>query len=134
MYGAAHLSNQTFTSDQQIVSKISKEIEIPPESDYYIQFDSQNQTLKAQEIKPSTNGLSETVIGAIVKSPRWIQPRLTSQFHNLSDPQSYADVLLNSSKQYADEIAFSIACCPAGRVPSASLLKENAESLYEHDQ
>ncbi|MCX6672083.1 MAG: hypothetical protein NTX92_09215, partial [Euryarchaeota archaeon] len=29
---------------------------------------------------------------------------------------------------------FSIACCPGGRVPSAALLKENAESLYEHDK
>jgi len=132
--GASRSLNTTITSDPVIVSKISREIEIPAGSDYSIQFDSQNLTLIPQVIEPSVNGLSENVIAAIAKSPRWIQGRLTSQFHNLSNPESYADVLLNASKQYADEIAFSIACCPGGRVPSASLLKENTESLYEHDQ
>lgn len=116
-----------------LVSKISKEIEIPPGSDYYLQFHAQNKTLQSKIIDPTTSGLSENVIAAIVKSPRWIQSRLTSQFHSLDDPESYADVLRNASKTYADEIAFSIACCPVGRVPSAALLKENAESLYEHD-
>lgn len=132
--GASRSLNTTITSDQKMVSKISREIEMPPGSDYFIQFDSQNLTLNGQDIEPSTKGLSENVIAAIAKSPQWIQRRLTNQFHNLSDPGSYADVLLNSSKQYADEIAFSIACCPGGRVPSSALLKENAESLYEHDQ
>jgi len=116
------------------VSKISKEIEIPPGSDYYLQFHAQNNTLQSKIIEPTTSGLSENVIAAIVKSPRWIQSRLTSQFHSLDDPESYADVLRNVSKTYADEIAFSIACCPVGRVPSAALLKENAKALYDHDQ
>jgi len=132
--GASRSLNPSSTTDQKIVSKISREIEIPPGSDYYIHFDSHNLTLNGQDVKPAANGLSENVIAAIAKSPHWIQRRLTSQFHNLSDPDSYADVLLNATKQYADEIAFSIACCPGGRVPSAALLKENAESLYEHDQ
>jgi hypothetical protein len=132
--GTARSFDTAISSDQSMVSKISREIEIPPESDYYIRFDSQNLTLQPQVIEPSANGLSENVIAAIAKSPRWIQPRLTSQFHNLSDSESYADVLLNSSKKYADEIAFSIACCPGGRVPSIVFLKENAETLYEHDQ
>jgi len=74
------------------------------------------------------------VIAAIAKSPQWIQQALIRQFHNLSTPEPYAKVLLNASKRYADEIAFSIACCPGGKVPPAELLKENAESLYEHDQ
>ena len=117
-----------------MVSKISREIEIPPASDYYIRLDAQNLTLNGQDIEPSTTGLSETVIAAMAKSPRWIQQRLASQFHNLSDQESYADILVNSPKQYADEIAFSIACCPTGKVPSALILKENVESLYEHDQ
>lgn len=117
-----------------LVSKISKEIEIPPGSDYYLQFHAQNKTLQSKIIEPTTSGLSENVIAAIVKSPRWIQSRLTSQFHSLDDPESYANVLRNASKTYVDEIAFSIACCPVGRVPSAALLKENAEALYDHDQ
>ena len=121
-------------SDKNIVSKIASEIEIPPDSDYYIKFNSQNLTLTKQDREPTVKGLSEQVVAAIAKSPQWIQSRLTSQFYNLSDPGYYADVLLNASKQIADEIAFSIACCPTGRVPSAAQLKENAESLYAHDQ
>jgi hypothetical protein len=132
--GASRSITTTITSDQKIVSKISSEIEIPPDSDYYIRFDSQVLILNGQDIEPAANGLSEIVLAAIAKSPHWIQSRLASQFHNLSDPGSYADVLLNASTQYADEIAFSIACSPMGRVPSAAQLKENAESLYEHDE
>jgi hypothetical protein len=132
--GTAHSFNKTITSDQKIVAKISREIEIPAGSDYYIQFDSQTLTLNGQNVEPYSKGLSDKVIAAIAKSPHWIQRALIRQFQNLSTPEPYADILLNASKQYADEIAFSIACCPGGRVPSAALLKENAESLYEHDQ
>ena len=134
MLDAGSSFKTTITSESTLVSKISQEIEIPPDSDYYIRFDSQNLTLQPKIVEPSANGLSEAVIAAIAKSPRWIQPRLTSQFQTLSDPESYAEILVNASKKYADEIAFSIACCPTGRIPSATLLKENAESLYRHDQ
>ncbi len=130
---AARLSPTTSSSALHLVSKISKEIEIRPGSDYYLQFHAQNNTLQPKIIEPATSGLSMNVIAAIVKSPRWIQPRLTSQFHNLEDPESYANILRNASKTYADEIAFSIACSPIGRVPAAAFLEENAESLYEHD-
>jgi hypothetical protein len=132
--GATSPFNATHAGEPILVSKISREIEISAGSDYSIQFDSKNLTLIPQVVEPSANGLSENVIAAIAKSPRWIQPRLTSQFHNVSDPKRYADILLNSSKQITDEIAFSIACCPGGKVPSASLLKENAEALYVYDQ
>lgn len=132
--GAFRTVKTTMSSDQKIVSKITRDVEIPAGSDYYIKFDSQNLTLKGQEIAPYSDGLSDTVIAAIVKSPHWIQEALTRQFHNLSTPEPYAAVLLNASKRYADEIAFSIASCPGSKVPPADLLKENAESLYEHDQ
>jgi hypothetical protein len=124
----------TMSADQKIVSQLSKQVEIPADSEYYIHFDAQNLTLKGKEFAPSCQGLSASVVDAIAKSPQWIQPALTRQFRTLSGPELYADLLLNSSKQYADEIAFSIACCPGGKVPSPALLKENAESLYEHDQ
>lgn len=131
---ASRSLNTTITCEQKIISKISSEIEIPPYSDYYIRFNSKNQTLLKQDREPASSGLSDKVIASIAKSPLWIQQRLTNQFQNLSNPGSYADVLLNTSKKYTDEIAFSIACCPIGRVPSAAFLKENAESFYEHDQ
>lgn len=124
----------TDVSEERTVSRISREIEIPPGSDYVIRFDPQALMLNGQDIEPSTQGLSDNIIAAIAKSPRWIQRRLAGQFHTLPEPDSYANLLLNSSKQYADEIAFSIACCPSGKVPSAQLLKENAEAVYEQDK
>ena len=132
--GAVTPAYSSPTSEALLVSKVTRHIELPPNSDYIIRFDSQNLSLLPQELEPLTTGLSETVIAAIAKSPRWIQPRLASQFLNLDEQDSYAVVLLNASTQYADEIAFSIACCPIGRVPPAGLLKENVESLYTIDQ
>ena len=84
--GVASVFHNTRASEQIMVSKIAKEIEIPPGSDYFIRFDAQNLTLKGEDIEPLTNGLSETVIAAIAKSPRWIQQRLTSQFHESERP------------------------------------------------
>jgi hypothetical protein len=131
--GVSSSFKSSIPADDTPVSQVSTEIEIPPGSEYVVRFDAQNMTLKGEDIVPSTEGLSQNVIAAIAKSPTWIQQRLTSQFQTLSNPESYADVLLNASMQYADEIAFSIACCPTWRVPAAMLLKENAESIYEHD-
>jgi hypothetical protein len=133
-FSATRSFQTTNPSDPTIVSQVSQQIEIPASSDYFISYDAQNLTLKGQAIEPAIQGISATVIAAIAKSPLWIQPALTRQFKTLSDPESYAHLLLNSSKTYTDEIAFSIACCPSGKVPSPALLKENAESLYEHDQ
>ncbi|HVQ00678.1 MAG TPA: hypothetical protein VMT57_04110, partial [Candidatus Thermoplasmatota archaeon] len=121
-------------SDQQIISMITKDAEIPAGSDYYIKFDAQNLTLKEKEILPRASGLSDTVIAAIAKAPCWIRAALTRQFHNLSDPEPYASLLINAMKAYTDEIAFSIACCPGGKVPPAEILKENVYSLYNNDQ
>jgi hypothetical protein len=134
VFGSSLSKKTVDASDQTIVSMIVKDVEIPAGSDYYIRFDAQNLTLKGKEINPATNGLSDTVIAAIAKAPHWIQGTLTRQFHNLSTPGPYATLLINASKQYADEIAFSISCCPGGKVPPADLLRENVESLYEHDQ
>jgi len=65
--GASRSLNTTIASDQKIVSKISSEIELPPDSDYYIHFDSQDLLLNGQNIEPATKGLSEKVIAAIAK-------------------------------------------------------------------
>jgi|GEM_PF-684912 len=132
--GGTRSSLLTTTEEPKVVSMISTQVELPAGSDYYIAFDSQNLTLKTQDSVPFSQGLSDSVIAAIAKAPRWIQAALTRQFHNMSSPESYATLLINASKQFADEIAFSIACCPSGKVPPAALLKENVESLYEHDQ
>lgn len=134
LLGATHTSPASSSLNPVLVSKISQEIELPPGSDYYLRFYAHNQTVEPKPVEPATNGLSESILHAIAKSPRWIQWRLANQFHQLDDPESYAEILLSSSRRYTDEIAFSIACCPIGRVPPALILKENAEALYDHDQ
>jgi hypothetical protein len=121
-------------SQQKIVSKLSKQIEIPPGSDYYIKFNAQNLTLDGQHNDPYAKGLSERVISAIAKSPTWIQRALTQQFRALNNPEPYAALLLNVSKKYADEIAYSIAYSPLGNVPPVDVIRDNTFSLYEHDQ
>ena len=125
--------NNSYT-DQSIVSKISKEIEISAGSDYYIKFDSETQTLEGKEIDSYSKELSEKTISAIVKSPKWIQRELTRQFQSLESPEEYADLILSVSKQYSDEIAFSIACSPLGAVPSVDVIRDNTFFLYENDK
>ncbi|MBN1860544.1 MAG: hypothetical protein JW840_03690 [Candidatus Thermoplasmatota archaeon] len=133
LLGAAGVSPAPSSFEPTLVSKISQEIELPPSSDYYLRFSAQSQTVEPKPVTPATDGLSEPILHAIATSPCWIQPRLTSQFHHLDNPESYACLLQNASTLFADEIAFSLACSPIGRVPSPALLKENAETLYEID-
>lgn len=71
---------------------------------------------------------------AIAKSPNWIQRELTKQFQSLADPEPYADLIMNASKQYTDEIAFSIACSPLGNVPPVDLIRDNVFTLYANDR
>jgi len=119
--------------DYKIVTKLSKEVEIPAGTDYYIKYDSQNLTL-VDQINPYTHGLSNNVKTAIAKSPCWIQRDLTRQFNNIDNPETYADLILNSSKKYTDEIAFSIACSPLGDVAQAELIWDNAYYIYKIDK
>ncbi|MFH1102105.1 MAG: Ig-like domain-containing protein [Methanobacteriota archaeon] len=125
---------QNDTSEPKIVSKFSKQIQLSPGTDYIIQFTAQNLTLNAQHTEPYSKGLSEKTIAAIAKSPTWIQHALTQQFLTINNTEPYADLLLNVSTQYADEIAYSIAYSPLGNVPPADVIKANAFSLYENDE
>ncbi len=128
-------SHKTIDStNQKIITQISREIEIPAGSDYFVKFSSENLSLEAEEVELYSSGLTDKVKLAIAKSPNWIQRRLTRQFHSLENPEEYADLILKSSKKYVDEIAFSIACSPLNTVPSIELLKDNAFFLYENDK
>ncbi|RLF25654.1 MAG: hypothetical protein DRN01_06120 [Thermoplasmata archaeon] len=112
---------------------LSREVEIPPESDYYIEFIPDNFILKEKTISPCINGFSEKVKDAVARSPRWIQKPLSRQFHSI-DAEPYADLILNVSKKYVDEIAFTIAFSSVGNVPPVDLVKDNVFSLYEADE
>ncbi len=134
IFGVTNSVKSSISSDQSIVSKISREIEIPAGSDYYIKFDSEKLTLEGKEIDPYSNGLSEKVISAIAKSPTWIQREITRQFHALDNAEEYAELILDVSKQFVDEIAFSIASSPLGKVPPVEVIYDNVLFLYENDQ
>lgn len=122
------------SSDQQTVSMIEKEIEIPAGSDYYIKFLSENSTLEEKDLDFYSKGLSEKAIAAIAKSPNWIQRELTRQFLSLNNSEDHVNLILNSSKKYTDEIAFSIAYSPLNCVPSVEILRDNVVFLYENDK
>lgn len=125
--------NDTVGNDKKIIGTIASEIEIPPQSDYYIKFSSDNLTLEGKNITACSSGLSEKIKEAIAKSPKWIQRELTRQF-NAIDGEEYADLILETSKKYVDEIAFSIAYSPIGNVPSADVIRDNVLTLYENDK
>lgn len=105
-----------------------------PGSDYYIKFSSENLSLEGQEIKSYSSTLAEKVKASIAKSPNWIQRELARQFLEINNSEEYADLLLNASKKFTDEIAFSIAYAPIGNVPSTDVIKDNVQSLYEYDR
>lgn len=115
------------------VGKLSGSAEIPAGSDYYIHFSSHNLSLERKLVTPCTQGLSEKERDAIAKAPRWIQGKLAHQFQKI-DAEDYAELILNASKRYVDEMAFSIAYSPAGDVPSPDVIHTNAVRLYDNDE
>jgi hypothetical protein len=119
--------------NQQIISKISKEIEIPAKSDYYVKFSSSNLSLEEQHIDAYTKGLNNKILLSIAKSPNWIQRELTRQFKAINDSEEYAILLLNASKRITDELAFSIACSPLGTVPPVQVVEDNIVTLQKID-
>ena len=125
--------NNSASGNEKIIGKLAREIEIPAGSDYYIRFFSEDFILAGESIAPYSSGLSEKIKDAIAKSPRWIQKELTRQFHMI-DEEAYADLILDTSRRYVDEIAFSIACSSLGDVPSVDVIKDNVFSLYETDK
>ena len=133
-FGASYSVKTSNHHNQKIVTKISRQIEIPAGSDYYIKFSSENLSLEGKEIESYSSGLLEKVKAAITKSPNWIQRELTRQFHAIDNSEEYADLILDASKKYADEIAFSIACSPLGNVPSVEIIRDNVIFLYENDK
>jgi len=130
---SANPINGFIKDNKKIIGKIATDIEIPANSDYFIKFDSENLSLEKQSISAYSSGLSEKIIEAIAKSPKWIQRALTRQFHAI-DGENYADLILEASRKYVDEIAFTIACSSIGNVPPVDLIKDNVLILYENDK
>jgi hypothetical protein len=122
------------SSDLTLTSTVAQQVTLQPGSDYIIAFNASNQTLIPRTTIQETQGLSESVIAAIEKAPVWIQHDLTRMLLTLDDPLPYADLIINTSTKYTDEIAFSLACSPGGKILTPELLLENAQTLYDNDK
>jgi hypothetical protein len=128
------ITHPSTNEESALVSKISRQIALPPSSDYIVAFNATTLALTPEAATPAALGLSDAVIAAVAKAPIWVQRDLIRQFHSLPDPQPYADLLINTSRHLCDEITFSLAECPRGKIPTPALLLENAQALYDHDQ
>ena len=116
-----------------ITTMVNQSVQLAPGEYHYIKYDSLTKYLEPQQHKSLTDGLSPVVCDAIAKTPLWLQSMLTTQFHHLSNPEPYAQLIINSSRQLADEIAFTIAASSLGKVPPVSVIQKNVEALYRID-
>jgi hypothetical protein len=130
---SAYSINDSRGKSEKIVGKITGEIEIQPQSDYFIKFNVENLSLEGKDTNNLTSGFSDKIKNAIAKSPNWIQNKLAKQFLEI-DSDDYADLILNTDKKYVDEIAFTIAYSSIGNVPPVNLIFENVLALYKNDE
>jgi len=126
--------NSSISSDPIFESSFHNIIEIPPGSDYYIKLNPENFSFVDKDYLKETQGWSDSIISAIAKSPSWLHHDLIRQFNHLEDKNIYADLLLNVSRQITDELAFTIAYSPLGRVAEPRVLLENVQWLYLIDR
>ena len=116
-----------------ITTMVNQSVQLFPGEYHYLKYDSLTKYLEPQQHTSLTDGLSPVVCDAIAKTPLWLQSMLTTQFHHLSNPEPYAQLIINSSRQLADEIAFTIAASSLGKVPPVSVIQKNVEALYRND-
>ena len=125
--------NTTEENPERILA-VSKIIDIPPQEEYYIKFDPKNFHIEEKNTD-SSHILSKKIIKkALIKSPSWLRKDLLRQFSHIDNAEDYANLMLNMSRRYTDEIAFSIAFSPLGDVPPVNVLRDNVIQLYEIDK
>ncbi len=128
------IHGNTIEENPERILALSKTIDIPPQGDYYIKFDPKNFRVEEKTANFSDMLSREIVKKALIKSPSWLRKDLLRQFSHIDNAEDYANLILNMSKRYTDEIAFSIAFSPLGDVPPVNLLKDNVIQLYEIDK
>ena len=118
----------TSSDSSKFMGSFDKVVYIEPGGDFYIHFSPQT----GVEFKEENLNISIKERMALSKAPEWIRWRLGRQFERIGD--EYADLILNSSDRYVDEIAFSIATSPYNAMPSPELLADNAYFIYRNDE
>lgn len=123
-----------YHTDPTVISSFISTSDVPAGSDMIIKYSSTDQDFSIIHGGNYRENMSDSVKTAIVKSPIWIQQDLARQFQAMENPEPYAWLLLNASKQMTDELAFSIAASPLADVASVDVLYNNVYWLYEIDK
>jgi len=85
------------------------------------------------------NSICDIAKLALKKAPLWLRPSLEIQFASLNNEKQnfWANVIMNATDPYIDEISFAIAYLPGSYLQSSfgtqELLIENAELIYTYD-
>ena len=125
----AFLSNiKTNASQHDIIWDGEKQAYIKAGGDFYIHFNATS-GLTFEKQPFNLTALEEK---ALIASPSWIEMRLARQFELIENASQYASLIVNSPRNYTDEIAFSVATCPVNAMPLPSLLYDNARFIYEN--
>ncbi len=132
--GAVDFDDDFVISRSASMTALNQSVELRPGDFHTVRFSSDTNRLEPYEPNVFTNGLSPLICSAIAKSPTWLQPMLTQQFHSISNPDRYAQLIINATRQISDEIAFVIAASSIGNVPEPMVILKNAEALYRNDK
>lgn len=130
------VTTQLLPSIQAVPSEIpfdyNKKWQILPSGSYSaIKFNKSQEKLEV--IKPDF-GLSSNVLAAINSSPHWLQPALLDNMRRLpaAKQETFAQTILNASKDVRDEIAFQVAYLAPQTLNTVDprLIVDNAEYIY----
>jgi len=128
----------TVASDTwHLIDSLSIESIIPSGEELVIAFNPSSEKL---EVVSETDNLTELAQEALKKSPEWLKNELRDNFMKMDTilQNTYAQLILNSSDPYVDEVAFTVANISPEILSrmefGPEVIRENAELLYQNDQ
>ena len=119
-----------------LVDSINASVRIPSGERCVITFMNSSGTLL---FEPPASGLTATALEAVERAPEWLQIDLADNFSRLSDyyQNIYADIVIQASDPYVDEIAFEIAHIAPQTLSNylfhPEVLEFNVSLLYDTD-
>ncbi|MEF8848311.1 MAG: hypothetical protein V5A68_04170 [Candidatus Thermoplasmatota archaeon] len=126
--------NQKKIDRNNLVEHLENQIDIQPSSEYCVKIDSEDFDVKEIEKPVIDEVFSDKIQKAVARTPRWLRFPLIKQLKSISNPDEYAELILEVEDRYVDEICFSIAYSPMSNPPAVDLLKKNVFFLYQNDK
>jgi len=120
-----------------LVDSINASVRIPSGEICMITYMNSSGTLL---FEPPASGLTTLALEAVDRAPEWLQIDLADNFSRLSDEYQniYADIILNASDPYVDEIAFEVAHIAPQTLGNSyfypEILTYNVSLLYDTDE